>query len=135
MCLICHLICYDQLNLGGNACLEKLVRRIQAILDAWDVSTGAYPEWGTADLFMGDEGMGDAVDPELREHVSRRVKVRNDAASLRNRAKGITAADGGGDDGADVKPAAKRGGNRGGNRGGRRGGGRARGVGLAPLPQ
>jgi hypothetical protein len=80
-------VCYDQLNLGACACLEKIARRTQAIVDAWDTTPGSHPEWGTADLFIGTERVDDAVDPELREFVGRRVKQRNDTAALRARGK------------------------------------------------
>ena len=67
---------YDQLNLGGLACAELLVRRLQLIEAAHQHNPG-NPDYTGARFFMGDTGIfqGSLVDPALTEHVSERLKA------------------------------------------------------------
>lgn len=62
---------YNQLNLSGLACVEVVVRRIQAIIDAY--STGPIPDWHSARVITAYKSPEDAISPQLKM----RLKVRD----------------------------------------------------------
>ncbi|CAK0883464.1 unnamed protein product, partial [Prorocentrum cordatum] len=64
--------CFDQVNLGGLACLGVIVRRLNAIVDAY--KRAGAPSFVNA-RYLAPLGEADELmAPSLRSHVSRRAK-------------------------------------------------------------
>ena len=62
---------YDQLNLGSLASMETLGRRMQSIVDAYNSGTAASPDWGTARIMSGYQGL------KSKEEVAAHAKIRD----------------------------------------------------------
>ena len=80
--------CVDQLNLGGNCCLEVLFRRLQAIVEA--VTTG---NWAMASVIEGASGQGGLMTDARRQEVNRQAKEKLELELLRARVAGKGNAD------------------------------------------
>ena len=72
---------YDQLNVSGLASVEILVRRIQAIVDAY--SAGPIPDWNSAKIMTLYRSPEDAISPQLKTWAARRNKEELDLAQTR----------------------------------------------------
>ena len=64
---------YDQLNLGGLACIEHLCRRAQTVVDAYAGGGSGKPNFGAAHLYTGGSTI-DSTTSELRDLVSKRAE-------------------------------------------------------------
>ena len=64
---------YDQLNVGGLAALEAVVRRINDITDDL-AARGGTPNWRGAKFFSGTSSIDDGVCPARRFYVARRQR-------------------------------------------------------------
>ena len=74
---IYHGATFDQVNLGGLVSYEILMRRLQAICQAYERGRQGKPNFGAADLFTElDEGAGGVV-PALKEFVVQKARHRN----------------------------------------------------------
>ena len=88
---------YDQLNVGGLAALEAIVRRINTITDAHAVA-GGKPNWSRAKYFSGSSSIDDGVCPAMRTHIARKQREEKDHSG-----RGPADTSGGGQgDGAEV---------------------------------
>ena len=79
--------CYDQLNVACLASFETLVRRIQAIVDAFSAGPRGNPDWGSAQIMTNYRGPKDAVSPQLKTWASKKGKEEADLASARVKMK------------------------------------------------
>ena len=79
--------CYDQLNVAYLASFETLVRRIQAIVDAFSAGPRGNPDWGSAKIMTNYRGPEDAVSPQLKTWASKKGKEEADLASARVKMK------------------------------------------------
>ena len=77
-----HCGCYDQLNLGGLAVIEALVRRLIATLES--NAKGVHnANWTMARHISGSGSLlGDLMTRDFRDEMARRVKNENEADSL-----------------------------------------------------
>ena len=80
-----HCGCYDQLNLGGLAVIEALVRRLLATLEA--NAKGVHnANWTMARHITGSGSLfGDLMTRDFRDEMARRVKNENEADNLRQK--------------------------------------------------
>ena len=62
---------YDQLNIGGNACLEEVCRQIQSYVDAY--SDTANVSFKDARHYTARMTAADVIVPSLKEDVARRI--------------------------------------------------------------
>ena len=67
---------YDQVNMGALACMERLGRRWQAILEAHSKDP-MQPDYDAAEAFSGTVNRRVCVAPSLRAHVAK--EMRDDA--------------------------------------------------------
>ena len=79
--------CYDQLNVAYLASFETLVRRIQAIVDAFSAGPRGNPDWGSAKVMTNYRGPKDAVSPQLKTWANKKGKEEADLASARVKMK------------------------------------------------
>ena len=114
---------FDQLNLPGLACFEKLSRRLQAVIDAYSGAAGSGPNWKMARFYDGAQTAADAVSPQLRQWGLRQAK--DEAELSTQRVKDRPAEDG--ETPRDDGSGAGRG-----KGGGKQGAGRGRGPAPAP---
>ena len=68
---------FDQINVGGLAMVEVLVRRAQAISQAYKQGVNGKPNLSAADLFLGEEGGADGVTNEITEYAVQLAKQKN----------------------------------------------------------
>ena len=88
---------YDQLNVGGLAALEAVVRRINDITDDL-AARGGTPNWRGAKFFSGTSSIDDGVCPAMRFYIARKQREEKDHSG-----RGSTDPPGGGQgDGAEV---------------------------------
>jgi len=79
---------YDQLNLGSLACMERLCRRWQAILEA-HTRDPAQPDYEAAEAFSGTVNRRVCVAPSLRAHVAREMRDEAEIDKQRVKAKDL----------------------------------------------
>ena len=85
---------YDQLNIGGLACLEVISRRLQGIVDAHALSA-QKPNWGLAKCYEGSGPGVDGVSEELKRYAARRARDDYELQAAQSRARDLRS-DGGG---------------------------------------
>ena len=81
--MLCLKGTYDQLNLGGCACLEEASRRVQGYVGAY--SDMDHVSVQDSKYFVASPSVGDAAVPSLQRHVSRRTKEDRESDSERRR--------------------------------------------------
>ena len=97
----------DQLNIGGNLCLEIVARRLESIVEALRDGQD-QANWDTAKYLSGRRSAIDCVSSGLRSWASSQVQNEMRVQSYRTRARGLSnrgndaADDDGGDDGATL---------------------------------
>ncbi|CAK0835808.1 unnamed protein product [Prorocentrum cordatum] len=72
----------DQLNLGASAGIEKMVRRMLGVIDAYSMGGGA-PSWRMAAVYEGEASCGDAIVPALRKWGVNKLKDQAEIESTR----------------------------------------------------
>ena len=127
---------YDQLNVGALASFELLARRAQAIAQAYKHGSGGKPNFGTANLFMGEDAGEDGVTVGMKHYISKQAKEVNELETITLRALTVVGRTKDSDDtGADAPPAGQPAGSSGGpGGGGARGRGNRRNPMRAPAP-
>jgi hypothetical protein len=88
-----HGATYDQLNLGGTACLEVAARRLQAIVDAHSVSA-ARPNWSVARYYGGSVNALDVSSEAMKKYATRMAKDEWDLHVTQNRIRELKNAGG-----------------------------------------
>jgi hypothetical protein len=117
---------YDQLNVGSVLCLEAASRRVQAIVEAYSVSS-VKPQWSLAKYFTGEINAEDGLCKELRSHATKLAKEEYDLQAARTKSRGVPGSSADGDGGgASYNEGAPKGDTK-----GRGSGGRGRGKLLA----
>lgn len=87
--------CYDQFNLAALSSMEILVRRVQTIIDAYDVNP-SKPCYDSARYYSGLASSADGVSPELRAYVARRARDDAEVEKQRQKARELRGTGGGG---------------------------------------
>jgi hypothetical protein len=95
-----HAATYDQLNLGGTACLEVAARRLQAIVDAHAVSA-SRPNWSVARYYGSSVNTLDVSSEAMKKYATRMAKDEWDLQVTQNRIRELRGAAGSGDKGVD----------------------------------
>lgn len=75
----------DQLNMGGNACLESAIRRFQALVEANKTSGG--PNWNVAKHIASDLDPTDTLTTGFRSDVQRKAREALETANFQSRMK------------------------------------------------